>query len=156
MSQLTRLSTEKSQRPRASAAIVAQCIGSLTCNPLVHVSESVSGVAESGAMLALGQSAMLPSSASIDQTYPCIAPEPPQAMADLSVESCSVEFTHPQQHSAAVLPRNTVVLISGNNRTKKSLVGHRAVVKRCVGLGGWHHVSVYRSLGVLPPLEQCA
>jgi hypothetical protein len=31
-----------------------------------------------------------------------------------------------------------MVTISGNNRTKPSLVGCEAVVKRAVGLGGWH------------------
>lgn len=31
-----------------------------------------------------------------------------------------------------------VVRISGNNRTKSSLVGQKAVVRRSIGLGGWH------------------
>ena len=37
-----------------------------------------------------------------------------------------------------LLPRRTKVVISGNNRTKGKLVGMRAVVKKAVGLGGWH------------------
>lgn len=31
-----------------------------------------------------------------------------------------------------------VVRIIGNNRTKPVYIGQRAVVKRAVGLGGWH------------------
>jgi histone deacetylase complex subunit SAP30 len=38
----------------------------------------------------------------------------------------------------ALLPKNTRVVISGNNRTKRALVGQVAVVLRSVGLGGWH------------------
>ncbi|KDD76428.1 hypothetical protein H632_c229p2 [Helicosporidium sp. ATCC 50920] len=40
--------------------------------------------------------------------------------------------------SLALLPKHTVVQIVGNNRTKQAYVGLRAVVKRAVGLGGWH------------------
>jgi hypothetical protein len=40
------------------------------------------------------------------------------------------------------LPRGTLVLIVGNNRTKQALVGRRAIVQRAVGLGGWHHVQL--------------
>ena len=35
-------------------------------------------------------------------------------------------------------PPVQVVTIAGNNRTKASLIGQQAVVKRSVGLGGWH------------------
>lgn len=38
----------------------------------------------------------------------------------------------------AVLPRDTKVLVTGNNRTKSVLVGLQGVVKKAVGLGGWH------------------
>lgn len=31
-----------------------------------------------------------------------------------------------------------VVRISGNNRTKAALVGQKAIVRRSIGLGGWH------------------
>jgi hypothetical protein len=37
-----------------------------------------------------------------------------------------------------VLPRNTKVIVTGNNRTKSVLVGLQGVVKKAVGLGGWH------------------
>ncbi|KAG8382208.1 hypothetical protein BUALT_Bualt05G0052800 [Buddleja alternifolia] len=38
----------------------------------------------------------------------------------------------------AVLPRHTKVIVTGNNRTKSVLVGSQGVVKKAVGLGGWH------------------
>lgn len=38
----------------------------------------------------------------------------------------------------AVLAPHTKVVVVGNNRTKQSLVGERGVIKRAVGLGGWH------------------
>jgi hypothetical protein len=38
----------------------------------------------------------------------------------------------------SVLPRDTKVIVKGNNRTKSVLVGLQGVVKKAVGLGGWH------------------
>ncbi|CAO2815861.1 unnamed protein product [Amaranthus hypochondriacus] len=38
----------------------------------------------------------------------------------------------------SVLPRHTKVIVTGNNRTKSVLVGLQGVVKKAVGLGGWH------------------
>ncbi|GFP99502.1 homeobox-leucine zipper protein hox32 [Phtheirospermum japonicum] len=38
----------------------------------------------------------------------------------------------------SVLPRHTKVVVTGNNRTKPVLVGLQGVVKKFVGLGGWH------------------
>lgn len=38
-----------------------------------------------------------------------------------------------------------VVIIRGNARTKASLIGQRAVVRRAVGLGGWHWLQVRRA-----------
>ena len=37
-----------------------------------------------------------------------------------------------------LLPKHTIVVVTGNNRTKKTLVGQRGVVRKAVGLGGWH------------------
>lgn len=37
-----------------------------------------------------------------------------------------------------VLPRHTKVIVTGNKRTKSVLVGLQGVVKKVVGLGGWH------------------
>ncbi|KAI3828814.1 hypothetical protein L1987_02924 [Smallanthus sonchifolius] len=37
-----------------------------------------------------------------------------------------------------VLPRHTKVIVTGNNRTKSVLVGLQGIVKKAVGLGGWH------------------
>ncbi|KAH9560711.1 hypothetical protein CY35_06G121500 [Sphagnum magellanicum] len=42
------------------------------------------------------------------------------------------------EEGLAVLPRHTKVLVTGNNRTKSVLVGLHGVVKKAVGLGGWH------------------
>ncbi|XP_039067615.1 uncharacterized protein LOC120213581 [Hibiscus syriacus] len=38
----------------------------------------------------------------------------------------------------SILPRHTKVIVTGNNRTKSVLVGLQGVVKKAVGLGGWH------------------
>nr|GFB51236.1 hypothetical protein [Tanacetum cinerariifolium] len=38
----------------------------------------------------------------------------------------------------SALPRHTKVIVTGNNRTKSVLVGLQGVVKKAVGLGGWH------------------
>ncbi|KAJ6802014.1 uncharacterized protein M6B38_166405 [Iris pallida] len=52
-------------------------------------------------------------------------------MLDISCgESSEEELT--------VLPRHTKVVVTGNNRTKSVLVGLQGVVKKAVGLGGWH------------------
>lgn len=42
------------------------------------------------------------------------------------------------EEGLTVLPRHTKVIVTGNNRTKSVLVGLQGVVKKAVGLGGWH------------------
>ncbi|XP_059290686.1 uncharacterized protein LOC132044215 isoform X3 [Lycium ferocissimum] len=42
------------------------------------------------------------------------------------------------ESSDDVLPRHTKVVVTGNNRTKSTFVGRQGVVKKAVGLGGWH------------------
>ncbi|KAM7525780.1 hypothetical protein LguiA_015682 [Lonicera macranthoides] len=42
------------------------------------------------------------------------------------------------EEELTVLPRHTKVIVKGNNRTKSVLVGLQGVVKKAVGLGGWH------------------
>lgn len=37
-----------------------------------------------------------------------------------------------------MLPSHTKVVVTRNNRTKFVLVGFHGVVKKAVGLGGWH------------------
>lgn len=44
----------------------------------------------------------------------------------------------------SVLPRHTKVIVTGNNRTKSVLVGLQGVVKKAVGLGGWHWLVLFR------------
>jgi len=41
-----------------------------------------------------------------------------------------------------LLPRHTKVVVTGNNRTKTALVGQRGEVKKAVGLGGWHWLTL--------------
>nr|XP_043617526.1 uncharacterized protein LOC122589311 isoform X2 [Erigeron canadensis] len=42
------------------------------------------------------------------------------------------------EEELTVLPPHTKVVVTGNNRTKSVLVGLHGVVKKAVGLGGWH------------------
>ncbi|XP_047323049.1 uncharacterized protein LOC124926793 isoform X3 [Impatiens glandulifera] len=62
----------------------------------------------------------------------------------LEAEVCSSRVFSPFRgeesgdEELAVLPRHTKVIVTGNNRTKSVLVGLHGVVKKAVGLGGWH------------------
>lgn len=55
----------------------------------------------------------------------------------LEPEFCSSRILSPFRE-LSVLPRHTKVIVTGNNRTKSVLVGLQGVVKKAVGLGGWH------------------
>ncbi|KAI3922044.1 hypothetical protein MKX01_005733 [Papaver californicum] len=52
------------------------------------------------------------------------------------LQSCGGGYS--SEDDLAVLPRHTKVVVTGNNRTKSVLVGLQGVVKKAVGLGGWH------------------
>ncbi|XP_042479076.1 uncharacterized protein LOC122060020 isoform X1 [Macadamia integrifolia] len=61
----------------------------------------------------------------------------------LEAEVCSSRVLCPFREESgdeelSVLPRHTKVIVTGNNRTKSVLVGLQGVVKKAVGLGGWH------------------
>ncbi|CAL5356700.1 unnamed protein product [Camellia sinensis] len=61
----------------------------------------------------------------------------------LEPELCSSQILLPFREESgdeelSVLPRHTKVIVTGNNRTKSVLVGLQGVVKKAVGLGGWH------------------
>ncbi|CAI9759386.1 unnamed protein product [Fraxinus pennsylvanica] len=61
----------------------------------------------------------------------------------LEAEVCSSRILSPFRDESgdeglSVLPRHTKVIVTGNNRTKSVLVGLQGVVKKAVGLGGWH------------------
>ncbi|KAG8382209.1 hypothetical protein BUALT_Bualt05G0052900 [Buddleja alternifolia] len=61
----------------------------------------------------------------------------------LETESCPSRVLSPFREESgdeelSVLPRHTKVVVTGNNRTKSVLVGLQGVVKKAVGLGGWH------------------
>ncbi|KAG6487254.1 hypothetical protein ZIOFF_055839 [Zingiber officinale] len=51
---------------------------------------------------------------------------------------CQQSFGENSEEDLALLPRHTKVVVTGNNRTKSVLVGLHGVVKKAVGLGGWH------------------
>ncbi|KAL4180481.1 hypothetical protein AMTRI_Chr13g125490 [Amborella trichopoda] len=54
-------------------------------------------------------------------------------------EACEFEEEETsEEEELSVLPRHTKVVVTGNNRTKSVLVGLQGVVKKAVGLGGWH------------------
>ncbi|KAK4771024.1 hypothetical protein SAY87_031556 [Trapa incisa] len=42
------------------------------------------------------------------------------------------------EEELSVLPGHTKVIVTGNNRTKYVLVGLQGVVKKAMGVGGWH------------------
>ncbi|RWW79717.1 hypothetical protein BHE74_00011975 [Ensete ventricosum] len=61
----------------------------------------------------------------------------------MEAELCSARTLSPSREESgdeelSVLPRHTKVIVTGNNRTKSVLVGLQGVVKKAVGLGGWH------------------
>ncbi|GAB4834437.1 hypothetical protein Ancab_032693 [Ancistrocladus abbreviatus] len=61
----------------------------------------------------------------------------------LEPELCASRIMSPFREESgdeelSVLPRHTKVIVTGNNRTKSVLVGLQGVVKKAVGLGGWH------------------
>ncbi|CAA2975217.1 histone deacetylase complex subunit SAP30 SAP30 [Olea europaea subsp. europaea] len=61
----------------------------------------------------------------------------------LDTEICSSRIFSPFHEESgdeelSLLPRHTKVIVTGNNRTKSVLVGLHGVVKKAVGLGGWH------------------
>ncbi|GAB4857407.1 hypothetical protein Ancab_015316 [Ancistrocladus abbreviatus] len=61
----------------------------------------------------------------------------------LDSELCASRIMSPFREESgdeelSVLPRHTKVIVTGNNRTKSVLVGLQGVVKKAVGLGGWH------------------
>lgn len=53
------------------------------------------------------------------------------------LQSCFGDCSSSEEE-LTVLPRHTKVVVTGNNRTKSVLVGLQGVVKKAVGLGGWH------------------
>ncbi|KAB2054233.1 hypothetical protein ES319_A12G241300v1 [Gossypium barbadense] len=72
----------------------------------------------------------------------------------LEHELCSSRVLSPFREESgdeelSVLPRHTKVIVTGNNRTKSVLVGLQGVVKKAVGLGGWHWLLQRNALSVL-------
>lgn len=71
-------------------------------------------------MITLSAHHLLPTNALFEQKYQSVVTEP-----GISRETSSSG----EESASPCLPRNTLVLITGNNRTKKILVGQHAVVK---------------------------
>lgn len=73
---------------------------------------------------------------------PCSCPGPQALWGRIGIAAppCAL-YCQPRPHRRP-RPRRllspAVVLIRGNARTRQSLIGQRAVVRRAVGLGGWH------------------
>lgn len=53
------------------------------------------------------------------------------------------------EEELVVLPRHTKVVVTGNNRTKSVLVGLEGVIKKAVGLGGWHWLVISEKILIL-------
>lgn len=61
-----------------------------------------------------------------------------KAMLGAMDGGCHHSSGESSEEELSVLPRHTKVVVTGNNRTKSVLVGLQGVVKKAVGLGGWH------------------
>ena len=81
-------------------------------------------------------------------------------MLEAMESSVNGGFTHLQscgdssEEELSVLPRHTKVVVTGNNRTKSVLVGLQGVVKKAVGLGGWHWLVIF-ILFIYPSKRHC-
>nr|ADE77230.1 unknown [Picea sitchensis] len=71
---------------------------------------------------------------------------PQQQQGVISLSSPCCEDSGDEELS--VLPKYTKVVVTGNNRTKSVLVGLRGVVKKAVGLGGWHWLELTNGIEV--------
>lgn len=77
-----------------------------------------------------------------------IPPAPHAALPD-AAEPKLVEDASNSEEDVALLPRNTKVIVTGNNRTKHTLIGLHGVVTKAVGLGGWHWLVSARHVGFI-------
>lgn len=77
----------------------------------------------------------IPESEQDHDTIPPILPLESNLPSSSGSDNASQDEEDDEQ---ALLPRHTKVTVIGNNRTKQSLVGLTGVVKKAVGLGGWH------------------
>lgn len=75
-----------------------------------------------------------------------VYPQQQQQQGVISSSSPCCEDSGDEELS--VLPKYTKVVVTGNNRTKSVLVGLRGVVKKAVGLGGWHWLELTNGIEV--------
>lgn len=92
---------------------------------------------------------MAATSIQAEAELPAAAPAqmPIEARLDLSV---SEDDSRDEEEEVALLPRHTKVRVVGNSRCKSSLVGQTGVVKKAVGLGGWHWLVSLLPVRLLP------
>ncbi|KAL8145071.1 uncharacterized protein LOC141705788 isoform X2 [Apium graveolens] len=64
------------------------------------------------------------------------------------MQSCDYSTYSSEEDMMSVLPPHTKVVVTGNNRTKSVLVGLHGVVKKAVGLGGWHWLVLTNGIDV--------
>jgi hypothetical protein len=62
----------------------------------------------------------------------------PGAFASASLATATALPPASDSEHRLALPRGSRVLVKGNARTKKELIGLECVVRKAVGLGGWH------------------
>jgi hypothetical protein len=65
---------------------------------------------------------------------------------------CNCDDTNNEELGLAILPWHTKVLVTGNNQTKLMLLRLHGVVKRAVGLSGWHQAIGYSLLLLFFPM----
>mmetsp|Transcript_34163 Transcript_34163/g.41314 ORF Transcript_34163/g.41314 Transcript_34163/m.41314 type:complete len:287 (+) Transcript_34163:185-1045(+) len=85
-----------------------------------------------------------------DQVVSVLAEESPSKdkQVHVSAQQAHSDDDLSEDESLALLPRHTKVRVTGNNRTKTALVGMEGIVKKAVGLGGWHWLSLSNGLEV--------
>ena len=116
------------------------CVQCLSCPcdllPVLHIGTNSTVLRAISALAMLGMATRHPLS---------MLKEGLSAPAAVAAHSLDVVKLALEAHSGsstddvvAILPKHTKVLVTGNNRTKRALVGQEAVVKKAVGLGGWH------------------
>ncbi len=65
---------------------------------------------------------------------------------------CNCDDTSGEELGLMVFPMHTKVLVTSNNQTKSVLLGLHGVVKKAMGLGGWHHAISCSLLLLLFPM----
>lgn len=81
---------------------------------------------------------------------PLLPPAAPPALTRRPCGRARQPLAAPAHRSPPCPRAPQVVLVRGNARTRQSLIGQRAVVRRAVGLGGWHWLVSSRGATLTP------